>query len=235
MVEPPAIALRDMHFAWRQRGGFALAVDRFTMARGERLLLVAPSGAGKSTLIGLIAGIMRAQKGSVSVLGTDLARLSQGRRDRFRAEHVGLIFQSLNLVSYLTALENILLPLSFAPQRLRRAGGVGGARSQALQMLDAIGLPPSEVAGLRASKLSLGQQQRVAALRALIGAPELIVADEPTSALDRDRQAAFLEMLQIQLSGTASSLLMVSHDPTLPGFDRVVSLADFAQATRAAA
>lgn len=235
MIEPPAIALRDMHFAWRQRSGFALVVDKFTMARGERLLLVAPSGTGKSTLIGLITGITRPQRGSVNVLGTELTQLSQGQRDRFRAEHVGLIFQSLNLVSYLTALENILLPLSFAPQRLERAGGVGGARSGALEMLDAIGLPPAEVAGLRASQLSLGQQQRVAALRALIGAPELIVADEPTSSLDRDRQAAFLDMLQAQLSGTGSSLLMVSHDPTLPGFDRVVPLTDFARGMRAVA
>jgi putative ABC transport system ATP-binding protein len=224
-----------MQFAWQGRTGFALAVDTFTMVRGERLLLVAPSGTGKSTLIGLIAGITRPQKGSVCVLGTDLTRLSQWRRDRFRAEHIGLIFQSLNLVSYLTALENILLPLSFAPARLNRAGGVEGARTQALQMLDAIGLPSAEVAGLRASQLSLGQQQRVAALRALIGAPDLIVADEPTSALDRDRQAAFLQMLQAQLEGTGSSLLMVSHDPSLPGFDRVVALTDFARAGRALA
>ena len=224
-----------MHFAWRGRTGFALSVDAFTMDRGERLLLVAPSGTGKSTLISLIAGITRPQKGRVSVLGTDLTRLSQGRRDRFRAENIGLIFQSLNLVSYLTALENILLPLSFAPERLKRAGGTAGAKTRALRMLDAIGLPSSEVAGLRASQLSLGQQQRVAALRALIGAPDLIVADEPTSALDRDRQAAFLHMLQAQLDGTGSSLLMVSHDPTLPGFDRVVALADFAQTGRALA
>lgn len=224
-----------MHFAWHGRSGFALSVETFTMARGERLLLVAPSGTGKSTLISLIAGITRPQKGRVSVLGTDLTRLSQGRRDRFRAENIGLIFQSLNLVSYLTALENILLPLSFAPERLKRAGGMSGAKTQTLQMLDAIGLPSSEVAGLRASQLSLGQQQRVAALRALIGAPDLIVADEPTSALDRDRQAAFLHMLQTQLDGTGSSLLMVSHDPNLPGFDRVVALADFAQTGRALA
>ena len=235
MAQSPAISLSGMQFAWQGRTGFALAVDTFTMARGERLLLVAPSGTGKSTLIGLIAAITRPQKGSVCVLGTDLTRLSQWRRDRFRAEHIGLIFQSLNLVSYLTALENILLPLSFAPARLKRAGGVEGARTQALQMLDAIGLPSAEVAGLRASQLSLGQQQRVAALRALIGAPDLIVADEPTSALDRDRQAAFLQMLQAQLEGTGSSLLMVSHDPTLPGFDRVVALADFARAGMALA
>jgi putative ABC transport system ATP-binding protein len=235
MAQSPAISLSGMQFAWQGRTGFALAVDTFTMVRGERLLLVAPSGTGKSTLIGLIAGITRPQKGSVCVLGTDLTRLSQWRRDRFRAEHIGLIFQSLNLVSYLTALENILLPLSFAPARLKRAGGVEGARTQALQMLDAIGLPSAEVAGLRASQLSLGQQQRVAALRALIGAPDLIVADEPTSALDRDRQAAFLQMLQAQLEGTGSSLLMVSHDPSLLGFDRVIALADFARAGRALA
>ena len=207
-----------------------MSIEAFSVGQGERVLLTAPSGAGKSTLITLIAGILAPRQGSIVIGGTDLTRLGSSQRDGLRAENIGLIFQSFNLISYLTALDNILLPLSFAPGRLRRAGGWAQAEKAAKTMLEEIGLPFAETAYTKAANLSIGQQQRVAVLRALIGSPPLIVADEPTSALDSDRQQAFLEMLDGQLDRTGSALLMVSHDLGLTGrFDRTVPLVSFAR------
>lgn len=224
----PALAIENLEFTWPGRDGFSISVEAFSVAPGERILLTAPSGAGKSTLIALISGILVAQRGSIAVGGIDLARLNPSQRDGLRAEQIGLIFQSFNLISYLTALDNILLPLSFAPDRLRRAGGWAAAEKTAGAMLEEIGLPFAEIARKKAANLSIGQQQRVAVLRALIGSPPLIIADEPTSALDSDRQQAFLAMLDDQLDRTGSALLMVSHDPGLTArFDRTVPLASF--------
>jgi len=215
----PAIALSDVQFEWSGTG-FRIAVDRFAVARGERVLLLGPSGGGKSTLLGLICGISPPDKGKVEVLGTDLAALSPARRDRFRAEHIGVIFQMFNLLPYASALENVRLGLAFAPGRARRAGKHDDAANELLTRLD---LPEGDLRRSPASRLSTGQQQRVAAARALIGGPELIVADEPTSALDGNSQERFLDLLFAQLERLGASLLMVSHDERLASrFDRVV-------------
>ena len=222
--------LRDVQFSWGGRSAFGLRVPHLSLGRGERVLLLGPSGAGKSTLLSLIAGIIRPQKGAIDLDGTDIVSLSASARDRFRAEKIGLIFQSLNLLPYLSAVENILLPLHFAPQRRRRVALSGGEVSTANALLDGLGLPSATYAALPARALSIGQQQRVAAARALIGTPDLIIADEPTSALDADRRAAFLDVLKRQLDGTDTALLLVSHDSTLaPFFDRVLQLADIAR------
>lgn len=217
--EAPAIALSDVVFRWPATG-FQISVERFEMSRGERVLLLGPSGGGKSTLLGLICGISGPSDGKVEILGTDLATLSAGCRDRFRAEHIGVIFQMFNLLPYASALENVRLGLAFAPERSRRAGPPDAAISD---LLNSLALPEGDLRRQPASRLSTGQQQRVAAARALIGAPELIVADEPTSALDGESQERFLDLLFAQLDRQGSSLLMVSHDNRLaPRFDRVV-------------
>lgn len=221
----PALSISDLSFRWQRNGGFALEADRFDIKRGERVLMTAPSGAGKTTLISLMAGIMRPDNGSIRIGDHDLVAMRPAQRDRFRADNIGLIFQSLNLIPYLTALENIVLPLRFAPARLKTAGGWAEARKSAEAMLAEIGLPVEQHGQLPASRLSVGQQQRVAVLRAMIGAPGLIIADEPTSALDADRRAAFLEMLGSQLQRTGAALLMVSHDHEIARhFDRTVPL-----------
>jgi putative ABC transport system ATP-binding protein len=170
------------------------------------------------------------------VLGTDMSKLSSSARDRFRAEHFGIIFQMFNLLPYGSVLDNVLLPLSFAPKRRERASGAGSAEGEALRLLASLGLDPEDVEGLSTAKLSVGQQQRVAAARALIGAPELIVADEPTSALDRNRQQAFLDLLFADVAAAGASLIMVSHEEELgKRFDRVVRLDEIATAERSAA
>jgi putative ABC transport system ATP-binding protein len=160
---------------------------------------------------------------------TDIASLSAGKRDRFRAEHIGLIFQQFNLLPYASVLDNILLPLRFAPLRNAR---VLSPRDTARALCLDLGLPEDTISA-QAGTLSVGQQQRVAAARALIGSPPLIVADEPTSALDAATQATFLNLLFEQARVSGSTLLMVSHDARLaPHFDRVVQMLDVTQTAR---
>ncbi|EKE73510.1 MULTISPECIES: ABC transporter ATP-binding protein [Roseobacteraceae] len=228
----PVLALDDVAFAWPGRGGFSLSCPAFQMAPGERVLLIGASGSGKSTLLSLICGIVPATRGRVSVGGTDLGTLSAGGRDRFRAEQIGVIFQQFNLLPYAKVIDNILLPLRFAPHRRARAGG---AVTEAARLCAGLGLP-DEVLSRQAGRLSVGQQQRVAVARALIGAPPLIVADEPTSALDAETQDSFLRLLFDRTDEVQSALLMVSHDERLaPRFDRVIRLADIVSTERSAA
>lgn len=222
-----AAEFTGVSFRWPGADGFSLRVERFVLGRGERVLLLGPSGSGKSTLLSLLCGILLPQEGSVTVLATDLKRLSGPARDRYRADHIGIIFQMFNLLPYGSVLDNVLLPLRFAAARRARAGAADGGRTEAARLLERLGLQADLWQRRSAATLSVGQQQRVAVARALIGAPEIVIADEPTSALDRDRQIAFLDLLAAEVSRAGSSLLMVSHDEGLaPRFDRVVPLAD---------
>lgn len=217
----PVVNITDLRFTWPGRAGFALAVPRFRIAAGASVLLLGASGSGKSTLLSLICGTLAARSGLLRVCGTDLHTLSGAARDRFRAEHLGVIFQQFNLLPFGTVADNIELPLRFAPARRARA-----ARDEAVALCGALGLP-AECLRAKARTLSVGQQQRVAVARALIGRPALIVADEPTSALDEDAQGAFLDLLFQQTAQYGTSLLMVSHDARMaPRFDTVIRLED---------
>ena len=227
------MAFAGVRFAWPGRDPFGLGVDRFEVARGERLLLTGPSGSGKSTLLALLCGVVVPVAGRVELLGADLGGMSGPARDRFRAAHLGVIFQMFNLLPYLSVLDNVLLPLSFSPERRERAGGRAGAAAEARRLLGRLGLADGSLAGRQAARLSVGQQQRVAAARALIGAPGIVVADEPTSALDRDRQRDFLDLLFAEVARAGACLVMVSHDVSLGRhFDRVVRQDEVARAGR---
>ena len=202
------------------------------LAQGETVLLLGESGSGKSTLLSLICGTIVAQSGDVCVAGIDISSLSSGKRDRFRAEQIGLIFQQFNLLPFASVQDNILLPLRFAPDRAKR---VASHAKEAERLCRDLGLG-RDVMGARAGMLSVGQQQRVAAARALIGTPPLIVADEPTSSLDAATQVAFLDVLFEQSRSHSTTVLMVSHDALLANqFDRVTHMADIALTTRNAA
>jgi len=224
--------LDDVQYRWPGRTSFGLHVPNLTLAPAETVLLLGESGSGKSTLLSLICGTIIAQSGVVSVAGNNIASLSAGRRDRFRAETIGLIFQQFNLLPFASVQDNILLPLQFAPMRRKR---VTGLVAEAERLCSALGLP-SDIMTVRAGALSVGQQQRVAAARALIGTPQLIIADEPTSSLDAATQATFLQLLFAQSRAHDTTLLMVSHDARLSSqFDRVIQMADIAQAVRGSA
>ena len=225
----PTLQVLDVSFRWPGRGGFSVSVPAFQVGAGEAVLLLGESGSGKSTLLSLICGTIVPDKGRIEIAGQNLSDLSGSRRDRFRAEQIGVIFQQFNLLPFGTVADNILLPLSFAPQRRKRAGA---AKATARGLCKALGLPP-EAFDARADRLSVGQQQRVAVARALIGQPPLIVADEPTSALDATSQDAFLDLLFTQTASNGTSLLMVSHDPRLAArFDRVVRMEEIARPGR---
>lgn len=215
------LSLRDIEYSWPGRAGFALSVPEFDLAQGEKVLLLGESGSGKSTLLSLICGTVEPRRGTICVAGTEITTLSGGARDRFRAEQIGVIFQQFNLLPFGSVADNILLPLRFAPRRRKRAGDAGG---EARRLCDALGLP-ADLIRAKANALSVGQQQRVAVARALIGQPPLIIADEPTSALDSNTQAAFLDLLFQQIRAHGTSLLMVSHDARLGDrFDRVIRM-----------
>ena len=229
---PPILALRDLQYRWPGAAGFGLGIAKFAVDPGETVLLLGESGSGKSTLLSLICGTITALSGSVSVQGVDLSSLSAAGRDRFRAEHIGVIFQQFNLLPFGSVLDNIHLPLRFAPERRAR---VDDPKETAKRLIENLGLPKN-LTTARAGTLSVGQQQRVAAARALIGDPPLIVADEPTSALDASTQATFLDLLFSQCRNHNAALLMVSHDARLAThFDRVVDMTDIAVIERDAA
>jgi putative ABC transport system ATP-binding protein len=226
------IELNDLGFAWPGQAEL-LDIPAFTLQRGESLFLKGPSGSGKTTLLGLLGGVQKPGRGSLKLLGQELAQMSSGARDRFRVDHTGYIFQQFNLLPFLSVRENVELPCRFSKNRARRAserhGSVDGA---AAQLLEHLGLK-AELLERRADSLSIGQQQRVAAARALIGQPELVIADEPTSALDHDAREAFLQLLFAECRAAGASLLFVSHDQSLaPLFDRSVSLAELNRASK---
>ena len=232
VAAPEIVSMSGVRFAWPGRDSFRLVIDDFTLRQGERVLLIGPSGGGKSTFLSLLAGITTPQAGSISILGTDIAAMRGAARDRFRARHFGIIFQMFNLLPYGSAIDNVLLPLSFSSERRQRAAAKGSADEEAARLLAILGIEPGLMRA-SAARLSVGQQQRVAAARALIGAPQIIIADEPTSALDRNLQGAFLDLLFAVVADAGATLIMVSHDESLaPRFSRVVPLESIARVER---
>lgn len=226
-----ALLVEDMTYQWPGAKSFALTVEQFEIEQCESVLLLGGSGSGKSTLLSLICGILQADKGKICINGTDVGQLTAARRDRFRAENIGVIFQQFNLLPNVTPLDNVLLPLHFAPAR--RARLKQPSREAALSILDQLGLPGDAMTSEAASQLSVGQQQRVAVARALIGQPPLIIADEPTSALDHASQTLFLDLLFQQVEAAGSTLLMVSHDAQLgERFDRQISIETISKTNR---
>lgn len=223
---PPVIEVSALRFRWQRRAPLVLHLDRLTVTRGERLFIAGPSGSGKSTLLGLLAGVTVPEAGSVRVLDRALETLDGAARDRFRADHVGYIFQQFNLLPYLGLIDNVTLPCRFSARRRARALARSPAlAAEAHRLLARLDLADLADGHRPATTLSVGQQQRVAAARALIGAPELLIADEPTSALDPDRRAAFIRLLFEECTEAGSTLVFVSHERTLaPLFDRTVHL-----------
>jgi putative ABC transport system ATP-binding protein len=219
----PAVNIEQLRFAY-QPDRPVLDIPQWQVAAGERVFLHGPSGSGKTTLLGLLTGVLRPQAGAITLNGqTELTALSAAARDRYRGTHIGYIFQMFNLVPYLTARQNILLPIQLHAERRARVKTGLETLAQHLGIEALLDRRPVE--------LSVGQQQRVAAARALIGAPELVIADEPTSSLDADAREQFLELLFAEVKAAQATLIFVSHDKSLaPLFDRAVSLRELNQA-----
>lgn len=214
------LELSDVEFAYQKNLVFSGL--NLKMKAGESLYIHGPSGCGKSTMLGLIAGTLTPRQGYIGLDGIEWHTLSSSKKDRLRAELMGYIFQSFNLIPYLNVEDNIRLSFTFAKtSRLSRLE-LQERLEQLTQKLNIFDLLDKSVI-----ELSVGQQQRVAAVRALIHKPKLLIADEPTSALDTNNREAFLKTLLSEAQKSNMAVLFVSHDPSLAGlFERRASLSE---------
>lgn len=230
-MKTPIVQINKLVFSYATASTPCLDIHEMSIADGERVFLYGPSGSGKSTLLSILGGVLLAQQGSVQLLGQDLSGMKSSARDEFRAEHIGFLFQQFNLIPYLSVFDNVLLPCQFSAKRAAKAVAKDNTLSQEVErLLVKLDLQP-KLFNRPVTQLSVGQQQRVAAARALIGKPEIIIADEPTSALDADRQAIFLELLLQETATSNATLLFVSHDRRLAeSFDREINLCDLNRA-----
>ncbi len=224
-TEPPAVRLANAVYGYRA-GPPVIDIAEFAVSRGESLFLEGPSGSGKSTLLGLVGGILTPAEGTVEVLGESLGELGAAARDRFRADRIGFVFQMFNLLPYLSMVDNVVLPCRFSRARAEAAiESAGSPREEALRLLGRLGFASKALRERRVTELSIGQQQRVAVARALIGRPSLVIADEPTSALDANARLRFVDLLVDECTSVGSTVIFVSHDAALaPSFDRNMSI-----------
>jgi len=208
------ITLNNVSFAWNKTP--IIDIPSLTIEAGQHLFLEGPSGSGKSTLLNLLAGVLTPQQGKITVLGQDLTQLTSSQNDQFRSNHIGFIFQQFNLIPYLSVLENVTLPCRFS--RIRKQKSLQQSATlneEAIRLLSNLGLDNTELQQRNVNELSVGQQQRVAAARAMIGSPDIIIADEPTSALDADHRDAFINSLFTECEKENITLIFVSHDSSL--------------------
>ena len=215
----PLLEIRNLKKIYRTPEGETLTVldvPEFALEERQQLALRGASGTGKTTFLNCIAGILRPNNGSVRLNGIDMAAASEGRRDQLRAQTIGYIFQTFNLLQGYTCLENVLLGMSF---------GRGADRAFARELLERVGL--GDRRDYRPAQLSVGQQQRVAVARALANQPRLVLADEPTGNLDPRNAREAIKLIREICRETGAALLIVSHDQSvLEQFDDCADLAE---------
>jgi putative ABC transport system ATP-binding protein len=218
-----AFVCQDMQFSYADKT--ILHIPTWQVALGSRIFLRGASGSGKSTLLNLLCGMLVPTSGNLRVLERDMPLMSEHSRDRFRARHMGVVFQQFNLIPWLSVRDNVKLAAYFADDK-------ASVSEQLSQLADQLNLS-SALLERKASTLSIGQQQRVAVMRALINRPEILLVDEPTSALDQDNRDAFIDLLMATLDSCGATLVFVSHDQTLAGhFPLQFSMAELNQAGR---
>jgi len=219
------IRLKDLKVVFRDRAGTQvpiLDIPEFAVPKGTKICLTGGSGEGKTTLLNVLAGITMPVAGNVIHGDTDITTLSEPRRDRFRAKHIGYVFQTFNLLQGLTALENVLAAAHFAGRHGREVR----ARGEAL--IERMGL--SHRFDAKPGTLSVGEQQRVAIARAVVNSPRIVLADEPTANLDEVNGDEVLELLKEVTSDQGSILLIVTHEPRVRAhFEQVVPLSEIAR------
>lgn len=227
----PDVELKNAVFTWPKQPSAVINIETLQITQGEQLFISGPSGSGKSTLLNLLAGVITPQHGQTQILGQQLTNLTGAERDQFRSDHIGFIFQLFNLIPYLSVIENVTLPCRFSRVRRDKAQRNGGSpQAEALRLLQQLEMADPELLKRPVTELSVGQQQRVAAARALIGSPELLIADEPTSSLDSDLCENFIKLLFEECRRCGTTLIFVSHDKSLqPLFSRSLQLAEINQ------
>lgn len=221
-----AISISSLEFSWGGNQPLLLDLPEFKVQSGEKVFLCGPSGSGKSTLLNLIGGVLVPSKGRLSILESELTALKPNQRDRVRGNHLGFIFQMFNLIPYLSVVENVVLPCQFSGHKKKKVLDTGlTLEEEAERLLLELKIDFKSLSRRPVVELSVGQQQRVATARALMGKPDIIVADEPTSALDADTRDAFVQLLFNECERSHSTVLFVSHDSSLGNkFDRTVYL-----------
>lgn len=220
------VKIENLNFRWPGTSSNILEINEFEVEKGEKIFLHGPSGSGKSTLLNILGGVLEPQSGSIEILDTKLSSLSSEQKDQFRGDHMGFIFQMFNLLPYYSAIENVCLPIQFSKYKaVKVKSHDNSVEEEARRLLSELKLDAEILAGKNVTQLSVGQQQRVATARALMGCPEIIIADEPTSALDSNIRDSFLKLLFEECEKFGITLIFVSHDHKLgEKFDRVVSL-----------
>ena len=220
-MDDSIVKIESLRFQWSKNNNFKIFVPKLEVGRGKKVLFLGESGSGKTTLLSLICGFLEPLSGSISINDKIISNLTSTNKDAYRSDNIGIIFQQFNLLPYANVIDNIILPLYFSKQRSKK---VENKINAAMNLCDQLRLPES-ILNQKASNLSVGQQQRVAVARALIGSPSIIVADEPTSSLDTEAQELFLDLMFDQISKNLSTLLMVSHDKSLTNyFDQVIDI-----------
>ena len=215
------IKIDSVRFYWSKKSNFKIFIQNLEIKKGEKVLLLGESGSGKTTLLSLLCGFLNPLSGTISINGNEINKLSSKSKDEYRADNIGIIFQQFNLLPYAGVIDNILLPLYFSKVR---SNSIIDPQETALQLCKQLRLP-DDINDYKANRLSVGQQQRVAVARALIGNPSLIIADEPTSSIDTEAQQIFLDLMFEQIYKNKSTLLMVSHDKSLSSrFDRLIDI-----------
>jgi len=228
VIEKSFLELKNLIFRWKKNEPEILNISSFKLTQGQKIFLHGPSGSGKTTFLGILGGVLSPQVGEVQLLGHSLSAMSAAEKDQFRADHIGFIFQQFNLLPYLSVLENVKLSCAFSGHRKDKIKkNNSNIDIEALRLLASMGIQEESLLKRNVVELSVGQQQRVAVARALMGAPELIIADEPTSALDYDARGSFIELLMKECLRNQSTLIFVSHDQTLSEkFDQSISLSE---------
>lgn len=216
-----SLALKDVRKSYRELDGTLLPIlniKSFELQTGEQVALLGPSGGGKTTLLNVISGISLPDSGTITIDGTEITRLHEVQRDRFRAQRIGVVFQTFNLLSAFTALENVLLGMSFSGKR--------ADSKRAEELLNQVGL--GHRLHHRPAMLSVGEQQRVAVARSLANKPSLLLADEPTANVDVANQQTILKLIREACTQYQVALLMVTHSLEVAGqFQRIDRLSDF--------
>ena len=215
-----SLLLKDVRKSFREPDGSPLPVlnvAHFEMQPAEQVALVGQSGGGKTTLLNVVSGITQPDSGVVQINGTNITKLHEVARDRFRAERIGIVFQTFNLLPAFSALENVLLGMTFSGR---------ADRKYAQQLLEQVGL--GKRTSHRPGQLSVGEQQRVSVARALANKPQLMLADEPTASVDLAHQETILKLLRDACAENSVSLLLVTHSQEVSSqFERVEELSSF--------
>ena len=211
------ISVENLNYSLGNNTKFSLKINKFILKKSDSFLIYGDSGAGKSTFLNLLSGTLRPQEGAINILGTNIVDSSSAVKDKIRGDHFGIVFQTFNLLPYITVKNNILLGKAYSNRKQLLS-----SNDEVKILMDKLSLNYKDLVDRKAYELSIGQQQRVAVARALIGKPEIIIADEPTSALDQDNQKEFINLLFKSLDENEQGLIMVSHDKKLSNKFKIV-------------